>query len=119
MLQQDQFVNHPEKERLLGRLEGILVGQWAERQGLTLKECYESCGISVPDGSLTDVFAERLPRAAAPTTSTFGVGISKVTHRIEDGSGDVEMNQPKDISISQETEPQQGKISIADKTQSR
>jgi hypothetical protein len=41
----DLYAGQVDRERLLGRVEGALVGQWAEHTGLGLRECYRLCGI--------------------------------------------------------------------------
>ena len=48
----DLYAGHVDRERLIGRVEGALVGQWAEQTGLGLRECYKLCGI--PDKEAVD-----------------------------------------------------------------
>ncbi|KAF2685558.1 hypothetical protein K458DRAFT_387517 [Lentithecium fluviatile CBS 122367] len=48
----DLYTNNPNRERLFGRIEGMLVGQWAERTGLSLQDCYKLCGIPITEALL-------------------------------------------------------------------
>lgn len=52
ILQDDLFAGHPQQGRLLGRLEGMLVTQWTQRTGVTLRESYQLCGLAAPDAIL-------------------------------------------------------------------
>jgi hypothetical protein len=63
---EDLYAGHPYRERLLGRVEGILVGQWAEQTGLGLKECYRLCGISAADAVLASLAAKDWEEKNAP-----------------------------------------------------
>jgi hypothetical protein len=50
-LREDLFSDEPEgrKQRLLGRLEGMLIGQWSAGAGLSLEESYAMVGLDYPD----------------------------------------------------------------------
>jgi hypothetical protein len=63
----NMYAGHPEQDRLFGRLEGMLVGQWAEKTGLGLKECYKLVGISSADAVLVGLEVEHWTTKRAPS----------------------------------------------------
>lgn len=54
---EDLFPGHPDRERLIGRLEGILIGHWHGKEGLPLEKCYALCDVASPDEILRDMFS--------------------------------------------------------------
>lgn len=54
-LRDDVFLGHPDRERLLGQIEGMLVGKHMVEKKLCLEDAYKFCGMRVPTALLVEV----------------------------------------------------------------
>ncbi|KAJ4291080.1 hypothetical protein N0V90_010278 [Kalmusia sp. IMI 367209] len=87
----DLFAGYPNRERLLGQLEGILVGKWMSQNKLTFGDCYKLCGIKIPDALRANLDIRLADTRSSTTPGRFtesrAMGASEGDSLVECGIG--------------------------------
>ncbi|KAF2000427.1 hypothetical protein P154DRAFT_534766 [Amniculicola lignicola CBS 123094] len=106
-LRPDLFSEQPEliRERLRGRLEGMMIGQWYAAVGVSLEEAYKLVGLEYPDGvaktAIDIIDAKEMPPPPKKSTPSGEAEISPLSDSsgFSDALSDVEMSKlEKEVS---------------------
>jgi hypothetical protein len=104
LLRDDLFVDYPDRERLLGQIEGMVIGQHVLVDGQTLVDSYKLCGLEIPSALLDEVNGyavdeasggEAEARASSTTGGETAGAMSNEPDQLDVLSEDVQMS-PKD-----------------------
>ncbi|KAF9731474.1 hypothetical protein PMIN06_000420 [Paraphaeosphaeria minitans] len=92
LLQDNLFVGHPDRQRVLGQIQGIIIGRQVLVDGHNLVDSYKLCDMEVPFASLADVDGHALIAASNAGAETRTVSIDEEEFQ---GMVSKDINEPK------------------------
>lgn len=111
LLRDDLFVGHPDRERLLGQIEGMALGQQVLIHGHSLIDSYKLCGMATPSALLAEVNA-----AAVETGADAGEVSNMSEDREEDVNNDTDILKVLDEDVKTDVEGEQEGMSDVRRT---
>ncbi|KAL5455975.1 hypothetical protein PMIN07_006868 [Paraphaeosphaeria minitans] len=111
LLQDNLFVGHPDRQRVLGQIQGIIIGRQVLVDGHNLVDSYKLCDMEVPFASLADVDGHALIAASNAGAETRTVSIDEEEFQ---GMVSKDINEPKLLheDFQMKTEDERASMSV-------
>jgi hypothetical protein len=96
LLRDDLFVGYPDRERLLGQVEGMVIGQHVLSEGQTLVDSYQLCGLEMPSALLDEVSKYLMEEASG------GEAEARASSAIGEATAGAVRNEPDQLDVLSE-----------------